>query len=126
MPTAALSRASLFSEMPQSSDSSPSKQSRPTVPLSDLDVADIFDGLSHTAGRATCPGDSLDKVHRNMYDLSLGVVAPVEGGGGSGEGRGSFHAYGRSLQTIDPRIPTTAETEHVGFSTTRQTLYCLH
>lgn len=72
--TAALSRASLSADMPQSSDSSPSKQSTPT-PLTDLGMPAVFDGLSHTAGRATYPGDSLERVHRNMYDLSLGGVA---------------------------------------------------
>ena len=98
-PTAALSRASLSADMPQSSDSSPSKQSTPT-PLSDLGMPDIIlDGLSHTAaGCATYPGDSLERVHRNMYDLSLRVVAGKErggtehGGAGRGEGRGGVWA----------------------------------
>ena len=47
------------------------------------------------------------------------------GGGGREEGEGESRGvlnimHGRSLKAIDPPIATNAETEHVGFSPTRQ------
>ena len=83
--------------------------------------------------------ESLEVLERQVGDGG-GVAARVHavsvvgedglrGGGGvpekfgtvsGGEGGGSQFVHGRSPMTIDPRIPSYAGTEHVGFSPTRQ------
>ena len=45
-------------------------------------------------------------------------------GTGGGSARGCTHLiHGRSRMTIDPRIPTMAGAEHVGFPPTRRSLF---
>ena len=55
----------------------------------------------------------------DQHSRQRAILSELVGGGGSG-GRGAF-MHGRSLQTIDSRIPCKARTEHVELSRTRQT-----
>ena len=65
---------------------------------------------------------------QNVFIVRLSYIWTVLPGkridsGKGREGKGVLIVmHGRGCMTIDPRIPTNAGTEHVGFSPTRQTL----